>query len=297
VYRGWFPGEGLVLWAAMSTAELAQQPVHVALPRLLEEHGGRLYRMSMKLCGHREDAEDLVQDIFLIALKKWEQFHGDAHPTTWLYSIAARACGRKRRKRAGEPRRMESLSDLLPRPTEDIPEVAALLGDGEGDDPLRAQLRREAREAVEGAIAQLPFHFRLPLVLKEIAELPVAEVAAILGVKEATVKTRLHRARLLLRRALAEVLPHKPAPPPNHDRRICLDLLKAKQESLDRGVPFSVPPGELCRRCAALFGTLDLSRDLCLDLSGERAGEELPEPLRQALLEAFRGDGDAIRGQ
>jgi RNA polymerase sigma-70 factor (ECF subfamily) len=276
----------------MTTATLAQQPAHLALPQLLEEHGGRLYRMSMKLCGHPEDAEDLVQDIFLIALKKWDQFHGDAHPTTWLYSIAARACGRKRRKRAGEPRRMESLSELLPRPADDVVDLAPLsAGANGGEDPFQAQLRREAREAVETAIAELPFHFRMPLVLKEIAELPVADVAAILGIKEATVKTRLHRARLLLRQALEDVLPKKSAPPPDHDRRICLDLLKAKQEALDRGVPFAVPPGELCTRCAALFGTLDLGQDLCVELSGDLRGDGLPGPLRQALLEAFQEEG------
>jgi RNA polymerase sigma-70 factor (ECF subfamily) len=248
--------------------------------------------MSLKLCGHPEDAEDLVQEIFLIALKKWEQFHGDAEPTTWLYTIAARACGRRRRKRAGEPKHLESLTDLLPRPTDDIADLAPLHSTGNGggaDDPLQIQLRREAREAVEGAIAELPFAFRMPLVLKEIAELPVAEVAAILGIKVATVKTRLHRARLLLRRRLAEALPTKSAPPPNHDRQLCLDLLKAKQDALDRGVAFSVPPGELCERCSALFGTLDLGQDLCRDLSRNSALGELPPALQATLQAAFEG--------
>ncbi|MEO1085916.1 MAG: RNA polymerase sigma factor [Acidobacteriota bacterium] len=256
---------------------LAQRPAEEALPLLLEAHGGRLYGLSLKLCGHADDAEDLVQEIFLIALRKWHQFKGDASPTTWLYTIAARACRRRRRKRAGEPRTLESLSDLLPSAEDQIPDLDVLA------DPLDEQLRRETREAVERAIAALPEHFRMPLVLKEIVELPMADIAAILGLKEATVKTRVHRGRLRLRRELARTLPQQDAPPPDHSRRMCLDLLKAKQESLDRGVPFRVAQGDLCQRCRAMFATLDLAQDTCTRLGLD----EMPDALRNALAEAF----------
>lgn len=259
-------------------ATLADLPREQALPHLLDEEGGRLYRLSLKLCGHPEDAEDLVQEIFLIAFRKWDQFKGDAKPLTWLYTIAARACGRRRRKKAGEPTEMESLSELLPTGEAQIPDVKA------GDGPLDDQLQREAQEAVERGIAALPMKFRMPLVLKEIVELPIAEVAAILGLKEATVKTRVHRARLLLRRELARTLPKKDAPPPDHSRQMCLDLLKAKQEALDRGVPFRVPPQELCMRCQAMFSTLDLTHEVC-EVLGQG---KMPESLRQTLTEAFQ---------
>lgn len=249
-----------------------------AIPRLLDEHGGRIYKVAMKLCGHPEDAADLVQDVFLQAYRKWHQFHGDSQATTWLYTIAARACRRSRRRRAGEPAKLESLDELLPNPGDGIPDLHE-----EATGPLAEHLQKEARESVERAVSELPDAFRMPLVLKELLELPVSEVAAILGVKEATVKTRLHRARLLLRRRVAEGLPQKPAPHPNHARSVCLDLLAAKQEALDRGVPFRVPPEELCTRCEALFDTLDLTQQVCLEL---RDGE-LPAPLRQAVLEAF----------
>ena len=260
-----------------TTSDLAGLPAAVALPRLLEEHGGRLYGLALKLCGHAADAEELVQDIFLIALKKWHQFQGDSSPTTWLYTIAARACIRSRRKRAGEPRTIESLAELLPAAEDRIPDPASFEG------PLEAQLQRESREAVESAIAELPVHYRMPLVLKEIVELPIAEVAAILGLKEATVKTRVHRGRLALRRSLARRLPSRQAPPPDHSRQMCLDLLHAKQESLDRGVPFRVPPQDLCVRCQAMFRSLDLTHDICRTLGGG----ELPAPVREALREAF----------
>ncbi len=258
---------------------LADQPAEVALPRLLEEHGGRLFRLSLKLCGHEEDAEDLVQEVFLIALRKWDQFNGDARATTWFYTIAARACKRRRRKRAGEPRTMESLSQLLPGIEDQIPDVAVLQG------PLDEHLRRESQKAVERGIASLPRHFRMPLVLKEIAELSIAEVAAILGLKEATVKTRVHRGRLLLRRELSRTLPLRNPPAPEHSLQMCLDFLQAKQESLDRGVPFRVPQKDLCTRCRAMFETLDLAHDAC-EILGRG---EMPSALREALSRALEG--------
>ena len=134
------------------------------------------------------------------------------------------------------------------------------------------------------ALAELPVKFRLPLVLKDIAELSTAEVAEILGIKPATVKTRVHRARLALRKALSESLPKRPAPPPDHSRQVCLDLLESKQEALDRGVDFPVAPAELCTRCRSLFATLDLTYDACRYLGDV----ELPAELRQTILEQTR---------
>ena len=267
--------------------DLAGRPAEEALPLLMEEHGGRLYGLSLKLCDHPEDAEDLVQEIFLIGWRKWHQFSGDAHPTTWLYTIAARACLRRRRKRAGEPRKIESLSELLPSVEDSIPDLTVV------ENPLDEQLRQEVQETVEQGIAALPVHFRLPLVLKEIVELPIAEVAAILGLKAATVKTRIHRGRLLLRRELSRKFPQQDAPPPNHSRQMCLDLLKAKQEALDRGAPFPVPQEDLCLRCRAMFATLDLARDTC-----EALGQgEMPGALRAVLAEVFTDSARADRGK
>ena len=126
----------------------------------------------------------------------------------------------------------------------------------------------------------------MTLMLKDIAELSVQEIADVLGLKPATVKTRVHRARLMLRRELARSLPRKSAPPPNHAKQMCLDLLKAKQDALDRGVDFPVPPDQMCERCQALFATLDLGRDTC-----QRLGRgELPHALRRELLSAVGRD-------
>ena len=258
------------------TATLAQAQAEVAIPRLLREMGSHVYRMGLSLCGTPRDAEDLVQETFLLAFRHWHQFEGRAKPSTWLYSIAVRACRRRKRLRSGEPGEIASLSELL---ADGAPRISDIPSPEDG--PMDAQLRSEARESIERAISELPRPFRVPLVLKDLAELKVSEVAAILGLKPATVKTRVHRARLQLRQRLSEQLPGREASPPSHARQICLDLLSSKQEALDRGAAFPVARDELCSRCAPLLATLDLGRDLCLDIGHE----ELPPELSRLVLD------------
>jgi RNA polymerase sigma-70 factor, ECF subfamily len=234
----------------------------------------RLYRIAVRMCGNPADAEDLVQDTLLQAFRKWKQFERRSQASTWLYTIAARLCQRRHRLRSGEPARVASLSDLLP--SESDPVVAL---PSSSDGPLDAHVRNEAERVVAAALTRLPEHFRLPLVLADIAELTTPEIARILGLKEATVKTRIHRARLLIRRVLLEHLPARPAPPPDHDRQVCLDLLQAKQDALDRHVPFPFSSDELCVRCRSLFATLDLGRDVC----GHLGQGEVPDAIRTLI--------------
>jgi len=239
----------------------------------------RLFRIGMRMCGRPDEAEDLVQDTLLQGFRKWRQFEGRSDPATWLYTIAGRLCQRRHRRRAGEPARMESLSAVLPSPGDP---VIALASAGRG--PLDEHIRKDAERAVSEALARLPYAVRLPVVLAEIAELSTSEIARILALKEATVKTRVHRARLLLRRALLEHLPVRPAPPPDHDRQVCLDLLQAKQDAMDRRVPFPFSSEELCERCRSVFAALDLGRDTCVNLGRG----QLPPALRD-LIERQRG--------
>ena len=118
----------------------------------------------------------------------------------------------------------------------------------------------------------------MPLVLKDIVGFTVSQVAEILGIKEGTAKSRIHRARMRLRRALEVVLPRRKMPPSPYSRQVCLDLLDAKQEALDRGVPFD--DEVICDRCRSVFATLDLTGEACRELSAGR----LPPGLRERLL-------------
>jgi RNA polymerase sigma-70 factor (ECF subfamily) len=245
-----------------------------ALPRLVDEYGGQLYALGLRFCGDREQAEDLVQEVFLQAYRGWNSFEGRSSPGTWLYTIASRVCQRMERKRAGEPDHIGSIDELLPFGE---PLIAAI--PAEQDDALQEQIRREARGEVEAAIASLPKDFRVPLILKEIVGFSVPEVAGILGLEEGTVKSRVHRARLRLRQAVDGAIPRAPgaAPPPAYPKQTCLDLLDAKQEALDRGAPFDSEV--ICDRCRSVFASLDLTREVCRDL----AAGGLPPGLRERL--------------
>lgn len=250
------------------------QTANQTVSQWMEDYGGKIYGLGLRLCGSPEEAEDLVQETFLEAFRHWDQFEGRSSPSSWLFTIASRLCQRRHRRRSGEPARMEPLEKLLPSGESDVPDVPDT-----GEGPLDESLRREAREAVEAALPRIPVSFRLPLVLKDIADLSIPEIAQALGLREATVKTRIHRARLALRRELARQLPRRPAPPPGHDRRVCLDLLQAKQEALDRGAPLALAPGELCARCRSLFSTLDLTQEACHAIGRG----ELPPGVRDLL--------------
>ena len=237
---------------------LVGRPASEAIAELVERDGGKIFGLGMKLCGNRADAEDLVQETFLQAFRKWDQFEGRSSPSSWLYTIAARVCQRRRRRRAGEPDRLESLDELLPSGEATVVRLPAVEASA-----FEGRARQEMAATVDHAMQALPIDFRLPLVLKEIADLSLAEIAEILGVKAATVKTRLYRARLALRKELAATLPRRVAPPPDHDREVCLDLLRGKMAALDRGVAFPVAGDELCTRCRSLFDSLDLTLAAC----------------------------------
>jgi len=259
----------------MNTAYQIQpgESAEKAIPRLFEKHSGLIYNLGLRLCRSRESAQDLVQETFLRAFRNWHQFEGRSSPATWLFTIAMRA--RKRVCRTSNVCHTEPLAGSLPAWEEEIPDIFS-----REEGPLEALLRQEAQETVYRAMGSLPIDFRVALTLKSIVEFSVAEVAEVLGIKEATVKTRVHRARLLLRDGLVKPLPRRNASLIAPSQQICIDLLYANQIALDRGVKFPLAKGEMCSRCRVLFVTLDLAYDACIKL---KSGE-LPEPLRKLLL-------------
>lgn len=250
-----------------------------------------MYALGLRFCGNHEEAEDLVQETFLQAWRHWSDFQGASSPATWLYTIASRVCQRLHRKRSGEPDHLLSLDAPIGSDTDgacmsDLLPTAGALIDGpmgvvpSDDDPLAEEIRAESRAAVQAAITELPLDFRMPLVLKEIAGFSLRDIAQIMGIPAATVKTRLHRARLRLRDALETALPKRDVPPPEFSRQVCLDLLQAKQDTMDRGSTFEFPGEIVCTRCSEFFATLDLAQDVCLDI----AAGHLPDALRAQLL-------------
>lgn len=172
-----------------------------AFDELFARHADRLYGFGFRMCGQREDAQDVVQDTFLAAFKGLKDFRGRARLTTWLYKIASSACIKKRRRKSHEPKRTLSIDALMPdgsdgeRPIQ-IADWSRL--------PADEFHRKQLREALNAAVAALPKEDRLVLVLRDMEKLSAREAAKALGLSVPAVKSRLHRARLFIRKRLQE---------------------------------------------------------------------------------------------
>lgn len=184
-----------------STAGTASNegPDTAVFDRLYHDHVDRIFRFAQRLCGQADDAKDLVQDTFLNAYRGLKHFRGDAQPSTWLYTIASRACIRMRRKRKGEPERELSLDEFIPTSEGEF----RLQIPTEGLTPEEALVNKELRGALQQAIQKLPKKYRLVLVLRDMEGMSAKEVGTIMGLNERAVKSRLHRARLFVRKELS----------------------------------------------------------------------------------------------
>lgn len=170
-----------------------------AFDTLYRDHVDLLYRYAHRLCGEAESAKDLVQETFLNAYRGLKDFRGDAKVSTWLYTIASRACLRMRRKRKGAPERELSLEEFVPTSEGEFRLQVPI----DGLTPEQALENKELRQALEQAINKLPKKYRMVLVLRDMEGLSAIETGAIMGLSERAVKSRLHRARLFVRRELS----------------------------------------------------------------------------------------------
>ncbi len=169
-----------------------------AFEKLVRTYGGQLLAVARRFLANEEDARDAVQDGFLSAFKSIDRFEGNSRLSTWLNRIVINAALMILRTRQRKPERL--IDDLLPRFLDDGHQAQPA---GEWKDTAEMVLeRREMREIVRQAIAQLPETYRTVLQLRDIEELETEETARLLGVTAGVVKTRLHRARQALRTLL-----------------------------------------------------------------------------------------------
>jgi RNA polymerase sigma-70 factor (ECF subfamily) len=152
-----------------------------AFAELVRRHERRLYNLAFRMLGRAEDASDAVQDAFLSCFRRIETFRGDALFSTWMHRITVNACYDSLRRRVPEPVDPISLPES---PTGDLADRAV------------------AEVDVHRALQAIPAEFRAALVLHDLLDVPVDEVAGILGIPAGTVKSRLHRARVHLGRVL-----------------------------------------------------------------------------------------------
>ena len=174
-----------------------------AVHELAERYGSRIFQLAMRYMKNREDAEEVGQDVLMKVYRKVDAFRGDAALSSWIYRItfntAMSRLRTSRQVRAADAERDRAL--------------AATTASGEERDPARQPadwssmpdeelLRLQLREAVTVAIAELPEIYRAPLVLRDIEGLSTEEASSRLHLKGQTLKSRLHRGRLMLRERL-----------------------------------------------------------------------------------------------
>jgi len=182
--------------------ERARQRDAAAVRLIMQRHNRRLFRVARGVLNDEAEAEDVVQETYVRAFTHLDGFRGEAQLSTWLTRIALNeALGRLRRRRLTVGlKAIDAISD------QGEARVIYLPSARQGSDPEAAAARAEVRRLLERAVDQLPEHFRMVFMLRDIEEMSVEETAAHLGLRPETVKTRLHRARRLLRQSLDRTL-------------------------------------------------------------------------------------------
>ena len=172
-----------------------------AAEALMTSYGDRVYRLAIRITGNSSDAEEVVQDALWAAIHKIDGFRGTAAFGTWVYRITANAAYQKRRGRLVE-RNATSWDDLAP----SLDEKGRHAQPGLDWAPRLKDpaLQAEVQSVLRAAIEELPEDHRAAFLLHDVEGLSNPEIAEALQTKPATVKSRVHRARLFLRSRLAD---------------------------------------------------------------------------------------------
>ena len=173
-----------------------------AVADLSTAYGPRIHQLAFRYMKNWEDAEEVTQDVLMKVFRKIDAFRGDAALSSWIYRITFNtAMSRLRTGRAGraseqQPRAEAGTDALSGIPAQDPADWSSL-----ADDHV---MRREMRERLIQALTTLPEVYRTPVVLRDIQGMSTEEASMLLRVKPQTLKSRLHRGRLILRQALSE---------------------------------------------------------------------------------------------
>ena len=180
----------------------AKEGDSLAFDRLVELHAPAVYNLTLRVTRSREEAEDCVQEAFVRAYTGLRSFRGEAAFATWLYRVALNVAREayKRRGRAPLP-----AAELAGDDADSAPDLDQFAADGPArEDPEEAAIASQKRALVLRAVAELAPHHREVIALYDLQGLSYEEIAAVLQLRVGTVKSRLNRARLALREALAD---------------------------------------------------------------------------------------------
>lgn len=249
-----------------------------------------VFSFSMRVCGQREDAEDTMQDVLVRSLPYLAKFDSPKALVVWLYKVAKNRCLMSRRRSKFAPGRELSLEELMPerkeferlRITDTSPEKFAI--------------RSQEASRVRAAIQKLPPQYRIVLVLRDMEGLSDDEVAEIAGLRPGTVRVRLHRARLFIRKELMRSpsvkartkLRSDTAPRPRRCKAMFAELSDYLDQELDDSLCSELEKHMAgCEPCQAFLANLEASIQFCRNAPRDTPARKKAEESLRNLLSQY----------
>jgi RNA polymerase sigma-70 factor (ECF subfamily) len=255
--------------------EAARAGDREAVAALLERHQAAVYRFGMRMCRNEADAKDVLQETLLTAAEQIASYRGDASLSSWLYAIARSRCS----KRTRTARPTEPLAGIEPVDSAPAPDEAAS--------------RQHLRMVLERALASLEPSYREIVLLRDVEGLTAPEASQALGLSVAAVKSRLHRARVMLRERIERLVSTDPTISPAPRCPDAVSLLAHKLEQELTAAECAELETRLAR-CSDPSGQFDPLRRLlgqCRACDRTKVPEEIQQSVRRALQEALADKG------
>ncbi|MGO9640875.1 MAG: sigma-70 family RNA polymerase sigma factor [Candidatus Acidiferrales bacterium] len=258
-----------------------------------------VFSFSMKVCGQRQDAEDTMQEVLLKSVPNLPKFDNPKALIVWLYKVAKNRCLMSRRRSRFAPMQDLSLEELMP----DRRELQGLSGSSDGT-PETSLLHRESAKPLREAVRKLPAEYRLILVLHDMEELTDGEIAEITGLRPGTIRVRLHRARLFVRKELAKQDQQRARSQPAKSRedkhlaaqpreRRCKEMFAELSDYLDDELDDSLCEEmekhmDGCEPCKAFLSSLEDSIQQCRTAPNESPDSYVAARLRREVLSEYQ---------
>lgn len=287
---------------------LLRQGDERALEQALALLQNTVFSFSMRVCGQREDAEDTMQEVLLKSVPHLPNFESPKALVVWLYKVAKNRCLMSRRRSKFAPKEDLSLEELMP----DRQEMERLSGDG-SINPETFAIRSEEAGRLRHAIQKLPPQYRIVLVLRDMEGLTDEEVAEITGLRPGTVRVRLHRARLFVRKELMKVGKAGPGrnvesvssraigndqPRPVGCKAMFAELSDYLDEQLDDSLCEELEKHlDRCGRCKAFLSSLEAAIEQCRRSPAECPTGKAAVRLRKELMKNYARVVTTLRPQ
>jgi RNA polymerase sigma-70 factor (ECF subfamily) len=283
--------------------ELLQRGDDASVEQALTLLQNTVFSFSMRVCGHREDAEDTMQEVLLKSVPQLPKFDSPKALLVWLYKVAKNRCLMSRRKSKFAPAHELSLEELMP----DRNELEQLSSDGKIN-PESFAIRSEQASQLRDAVQKLPPQYRIILVLRDMEGLTDDEVAEITGVRAGTVRVRLHRARLFVRKELMKtwMAGEKKKAPVHADgteklrpvrcKAMFAELSNYLDEQLDDSLCEELERHmNGCAPCQAFVATLEATIEQCRRSPGGCPPLRSSSKLREKLMQNYQRVADVLR--